>query len=165
MSWSSFWHLSTEVQSRIKNSITCPTLKKRYPRTQSVTVSGSSLKRDLRKCLTWHRRQIRKVQTTSVEQRLTSPTMRSILSTLALTALLAPVQSLYFYIEGTNPRCFYEELPKDTLVVGHYSAEEFSLDHNAYVKNDALNIFISVDVCIHWMHSSRPVLQSSKDHS
>lgn len=74
--------------------------------------------------------------------------MRSFLpaATLALSALLAPVQSLYFYIEGTNPKCFFEELPKDTLVVGHYSAEEFSIDRNAYVRNDALQIFISVDV-------------------
>lgn len=67
-------------------------------------------------------------------------------ATLALAALLTPVQSLYFYIDGTNPKCFWEELPTATLVVGHYSAEEFSIDRNEYVKNDALSIFISVDV-------------------
>lgn len=72
--------------------------------------------------------------------------MRSLISLLSLSALLIPTQALYFYIEGTTPKCFFEELPKDTLVVGHYKAEEFSLDHNAYVKNDQLNIFISVDV-------------------
>lgn len=72
--------------------------------------------------------------------------MRSSIAVMALSALLVPVQSLYFYIDGTNPKCFYEELPKDTLVVGHYTAEEFNLNHNAYVKNDQLNIFISVDV-------------------
>lgn len=71
--------------------------------------------------------------------------MRSLLSLLSLSIFLAPVQSLYFYIEGTTPKCFFEELPKDTLVVGHYSAEEFNLDLNSYVKNDQLNIFISVD--------------------
>lgn len=65
-----------------------------------------------------------------------------------MSILLAPVQSLYFYIDGTTPKCFFEELPKDTLVVGHYSAEEFNLDLNQYVKNDQLNIFISVDVSI-----------------
>jgi p24 family protein alpha len=72
--------------------------------------------------------------------------MRSFLSLLPLSGFLIPVQSLYFYIDGTTPKCFYEELPKDTMVVGHYSAEEFDADHNAYVKSDWLNIFISVDV-------------------
>lgn len=72
--------------------------------------------------------------------------MRSIFPLLSLSALLVPVQSLYFYIDGTTPKCFYEELPKDTLVVGHYSAEEFNIDLNQYVKNDALNIHITVDV-------------------
>ncbi|ELR07625.1 emp24p/erv25p- protein [Pseudogymnoascus destructans] len=73
--------------------------------------------------------------------------MRSFLPALSLAAatLLVPVQSLYFYIEGTNPKCFFERLPKDTLVVGQYKAEEFSLDQNKYVNNDNLNIFISVE--------------------
>ena len=31
-----------------------------------------------------------------------------------------PAQALYFYIDpsSSTPKCFYEELPKDTLVVG-----------------------------------------------
>jgi p24 family protein alpha len=79
--------------------------------------------------------------------------MRSLLSLLPLSVLLIPVQSLYFYIEGTTPKCFYEELPKDTLVVGHYTAEEFNADHNTYVKSDWLNIYISVDVrlCLNYL--------------
>lgn len=40
------------------------------------------------------------------------------LSLLAFLCLLAPSQALYFYLDGTTPKCFYEELPKDTLVVG-----------------------------------------------
>ncbi|OBT50337.1 hypothetical protein VE04_08683 [Pseudogymnoascus sp. 24MN13] len=73
--------------------------------------------------------------------------MRSFLPALspAAATLLVPEQSLYFYIEGTNPKCFFERLPKDTLVVGQYKAEEFNLDQNRYVKNDNLNIFISVE--------------------
>ena len=74
--------------------------------------------------------------------------MRSFYSLLSLSALLLPVQSLYFYIDGTTPKCFYEELPKDTLVVGHYTAEEFSNERNQWEKHDGLNIFISVDVCL-----------------
>jgi len=58
-----------------------------------------------------------------------------------------PVQSLYFYIDGTSPKCFFEELPKDTLVVGHYTAEEYNDNAKMWSKHDGLNIFISVDVC------------------
>lgn len=37
---------------------------------------------------------------------------------LILLSLAIPTNALYFYIEGTTPKCFYEELPKDTMVVG-----------------------------------------------
>lgn len=39
-------------------------------------------------------------------------------SLLAFAALLLPTQALYFYIDGPTQKCFFEELPKDTLVVG-----------------------------------------------
>ena len=42
-------------------------------------------------------------------------------STLAVYAILClslPANALYFYVDGRQTRCFYEELPKDTLVVG-----------------------------------------------
>jgi len=73
--------------------------------------------------------------------------MRSIIPLISLSALLVPVQSLYFYIDGTTPKCFFEELPKDTLVVGHYTAEEYDDNRKIWSKHDGLNIFISVDVC------------------
>lgn len=72
--------------------------------------------------------------------------MRSLIPVVALSALLTPVHSLYFYIYGTAPKCFFEELPKDTLVVGHYTAEEWDDNTNGWAKHDGLNIFISVDV-------------------
>jgi len=72
--------------------------------------------------------------------------MRSIIPFLSLSALLAPVQALYFYIDGTTPKCFFEELPKDTLVVGHYTAEEYDEKTKTWSKHEGLNIFISVDV-------------------
>lgn len=74
--------------------------------------------------------------------------MRSIIPLLSLSALLVPVQSLYFYMDGTTPKCFFEELPKDTLVVGHFNAEEFDEDVKSWTKHDGLNIHISVDVCL-----------------
>jgi hypothetical protein len=36
----------------------------------------------------------------------------------ALATLLSPAYALYFYLEGSQMRCFLEDLPKDTLVVG-----------------------------------------------
>lgn len=48
------------------------------------------------------------------------------LSTLfALVTVLTfavPSQALYFYVNGKQRKCFYEELPQDTLVVGEYLA-------------------------------------------
>jgi hypothetical protein len=48
--------------------------------------------------------------------RLKSPSMA--LTYLLLTAFILPSHALYLYIYGNQPKCFFEELPKDTLVVG-----------------------------------------------
>lgn len=37
---------------------------------------------------------------------------------LLILELIAPASAVYFYIENASPKCFYEELPKDTIVVG-----------------------------------------------
>lgn len=42
-------------------------------------------------------------------------------ATLALfsfLSLLLPANALYFYVDGRQPKCFFEDLPKDTLVAG-----------------------------------------------
>lgn len=36
----------------------------------------------------------------------------------SLALLWSQAQALYFYIDGPTQKCFFEELPKDTLVVG-----------------------------------------------
>ena len=36
----------------------------------------------------------------------------------AVSALLRPASALHFYLEGNEQKCFIEELPKDTNVVG-----------------------------------------------
>lgn len=41
-----------------------------------------------------------------------------LLYTIVLFILVKPTTSLYFYLEGTEQKCFLEELPRDTLVVG-----------------------------------------------
>jgi hypothetical protein len=49
---------------------------------------------------------------------LTSLTMWSLPSCLSLALLLSQAQALYFYIDGPTQKCFFEDLPKDTMVVG-----------------------------------------------
>ncbi|KAA8900635.1 emp24/gp25L/p24 family/GOLD-domain-containing protein [Sphaerosporella brunnea] len=69
------------------------------------------------------------------------------LSTLLLAASFAAKQvaGLYFYIDGTSPKCFFEELPQDTLVVGQYKAEEYQSHTNQYSDNNQLALLITVD--------------------
>ncbi|KAH8671390.1 emp24/gp25L/p24 family/GOLD [Xylariales sp. PMI_506] len=60
--------------------------------------------------------------------------------------LLSPVaHALFFYLDGTTPKCFFEDLPKDTLVVGHYEAQEWDDNTQSWSKHDGLNIYISVE--------------------
>lgn len=44
--------------------------------------------------------------------------MKSFSGMLSLLALAIQAEALYFYIDGPTQKCFFEELPKDTLVVG-----------------------------------------------
>lgn len=69
--------------------------------------------------------------------------MRSLLPLLSLSSV---AQALYFFADGATPKCFFEELPKDTLVVGHYSAEEWDDRANSWQQHNGISIFISVDV-------------------
>ncbi|PSR79096.1 transmembrane emp24 domain-containing protein 9 [Coniella lustricola] len=71
--------------------------------------------------------------------------MRGFLPLLALSSLAQVTQALYFFIDGTTEKCFYEELPKDTLVVGHYTAEEYDDQRHAWWKHDGISISITVD--------------------
>jgi len=83
---------------------------------------------------------------------------------LALAALLSPVNALYFFMEGPTQKCFFEELPKDTLVVGkikilptlftqaqananpgHYTATLWQEGTNSYMPAPDMGIYISVD--------------------
>jgi len=64
---------------------------------------------------------------------------------LPLLSLGAAARALYFYIDGAAPKCFFEELPKDTLVVGHYDASEWDDNRQAWWKHDGISIYISVD--------------------
>ncbi len=46
---------------------------------------------------------------------------------------LLSVQSLYFHIRETERKCFIEEVPDETLVVGKYKVQLFDKDSNDYL--------------------------------
>ena len=50
------------------------------------------------------------------------------------------------YGQAGETRCFLEELPQDTIVVGHYKAEEWAVDDSKWIINDRLGIQITVEV-------------------
>ena len=72
--------------------------------------------------------------------------MHVLLLLASLFTLLSPAYSLYFYLEGSQTRCFLEDLPKDTLVVGQFKAEEWNSERNVYSVNSNIGIKITVDV-------------------
>lgn len=47
--------------------------------------------------------------------------LASALTLLSFFSLLLPTNALYFYMEGRQTKCFFEDLPKDTLVAGKMS--------------------------------------------
>ena len=78
---------------------------------------------------------------------------------LPLLSLLGAAQALSFYIDGTTPKCFFEELPKDTMVVGHYEAWEWDGGKGAWDTHAGISIFISVDVSFQF---PKPIHQTPK---
>lgn len=67
---------------------------------------------------------------------------------LPLAAALSSVaNALHFYVDpDAGPKCFFEELPHDTLVVGHYKAEQWDNTLQSWQPNDMISVYISVDV-------------------
>jgi hypothetical protein len=55
---------------------------------------------------------------TMVPSRAQSSRLSTYFALATILSLLAPAQALYIYIQEGQPKCFFEELPKDTLVVG-----------------------------------------------
>ncbi|PNY27130.1 membrane protein, partial [Tolypocladium capitatum] len=75
--------------------------------------------------------------------------MRSFLPLLSLSSV---AQALHFFVDGSTPKCFFEELPKDTLVVGHYSAEEWDDRVHSWQQHNGISIYISVDEVFNHEH-------------
>ena len=61
--------------------------------------------------------------------------IRLLPSLLSLVLLVCQTQALYFYIDGPSQKCFFEELPKDTLVVGSYKATQWNEQSRSYIDN------------------------------
>ncbi|KAI9365863.1 emp24/gp25L/p24 family/GOLD-domain-containing protein [Pilaira anomala] len=62
-----------------------------------------------------------------------------------LVAFFTSTQALYFYLEGSEKKCFIEDLPKETMVILVYSSEQFSAAQNVWVENKDLKIEITVE--------------------
>lgn len=52
--------------------------------------------------------------------------LASALALLSFFSLLLPTNALYFYMEGRQTKCFFEDLPKDTLVAGMRISRDFT---------------------------------------
>lgn len=55
--------------------------------------------------------------------------------------------ALHFYLNTGESKCFFEELPVDTLMVGRIDAFEKNLATGVYEKAANLRVEITVDVC------------------
>lgn len=64
---------------------------------------------------------------------------------LSLLPFLPATSAVYWYLEGAERKCIQEDLPRDTMVVGKYRAEEYQADQNQYIVNSNLGIQITVD--------------------
>ncbi|KAL2833421.1 emp24/gp25L/p24 family/GOLD-domain-containing protein [Aspergillus cavernicola] len=71
--------------------------------------------------------------------------LSSALAVYAILCLSVPANALYFYVDGRQTRCFYEELPKDTLVVGSYSSEVIDQTSGTYAVDPLMKMLITVD--------------------
>ncbi|KAL1924780.1 uncharacterized protein VTP21DRAFT_4434 [Calcarisporiella thermophila] len=66
-------------------------------------------------------------------------------ASLLFFLLFHSVHALYFYLEGTEIKCFYEDLPKDTMVVGKYKIEDWSEAQKSFVSNPEIGVEINVE--------------------
>ncbi|KAH9046518.1 emp24/gp25L/p24 family/GOLD-domain-containing protein [Lactarius hengduanensis] len=63
---------------------------------------------------------------------------------LCLFLFISVVNSLHFYLDDNEKRCFIEELPTDTVVEGHYKALEWNDERQVYLNNEHLGILVEV---------------------
>ncbi|KAJ3274451.1 emp24p/erv25p- protein, partial [Blyttiomyces sp. JEL0837] len=64
---------------------------------------------------------------------------------IALTTLISSADALYFILDGTEQKCFVEELPKEMTVIGTYTALEWSEASQKFEANSASAIQIVIE--------------------
>lgn len=64
---------------------------------------------------------------------------------LGLLSLIHLSSALHFYLNTGESRCFFEELPRDTLVVAKIEALEYNEHSNDYYKNPNLRLEFIVE--------------------
>ncbi|KAJ5176250.1 uncharacterized protein N7482_002127 [Penicillium canariense] len=67
------------------------------------------------------------------------------LALFSLFSLLLPANALYFYVDGRHTKCFFEDLPKDTLVAGKFETQVINPNTNTYAIDHNLQMRITVD--------------------
>lgn len=82
--------------------------------------------------------------------------MNLLIFQLIFLQLICSANSLYFFLTGNSPRCFSEELSRESTVVASYDAQEWKDSTNTFETNHALGIQITVD---HVQSNSRLVNQ------
>ena len=64
---------------------------------------------------------------------------------LSLLSFLPATSAIYWYLDGSERKCIQEDLPRDTMVVGKYRAEEYRADTQRFEINPNLGIQVTVD--------------------
>lgn len=67
------------------------------------------------------------------------------ITSLILSAVSFAANCLYFYIEETENKCFLQELPSETLFVGHYKCNLYDTEQRTILKN-VINVGMHIDV-------------------
>ncbi|KAF9560543.1 emp24p/erv25p- protein [Mortierella alpina] len=64
---------------------------------------------------------------------------------LMLLSILPSVFGFYFYLEGSEQKCFTEELPKESIVTGVYHAEEWDEASQRFVNNKEVKLEVTAE--------------------
>ncbi|ANZ75389.1 BA75_02602T0 [Komagataella pastoris] len=69
-----------------------------------------------------------------------------------LFLLVGITNAFHFYVDTDETKCFYEELPKDTIAVGKYEVYELNLNTREYEKVNNLKVELTVEELFHNNH-------------
>ncbi|KAF9436681.1 emp24p/erv25p- protein [Entomortierella beljakovae] len=64
---------------------------------------------------------------------------------ILILSILPSVFSLHFYLEGAEQKCFTEELPKETMVTGEYTAEQWNEETKKFITTKDLQLEVVVE--------------------